>query len=224
MSPPEVWGPAVWYLFHTLAEKINENAYSHLSLQLFNFFVRICNFLPCPECSKDASSFLAKIKPENLKTKLEFKNTFYLFHNVVNLKKRKYPFKYSNINVYQKYKLLPIIRNFFISYNTKGNMKLLNESFQRNIIIKDFSKWFNSNITAFISPLIRKNPNIKNPNESEEPVNEEPVDKEETDKESPSNIEKIEVEEIVTPTEPLETQEFVTFKNSSGCFIAEEDI
>ncbi len=25
MSPPETWGPAVWRLFHTLSEKINEN-------------------------------------------------------------------------------------------------------------------------------------------------------------------------------------------------------
>jgi hypothetical protein len=142
-------------------------------------------------------------------------------------------------------------------------MKLLNESFQRQIIIKDFSKWFNLNIRAFISPFISQNPNIKKTNENEvpvieepiieepvieepvyeEPVIEEPVDEEPVDEEpvieepvyeeevyeeeviteNPTNIE-IEVEEIVTPTEPLETQENVTFKNSSEYFIAEDDI
>jgi hypothetical protein len=82
MSPPEVWGPAVWTLFHTLGEKINEEAYPYVSNELFKLIVRICKFLPCPECSTDASNFLAKIKISELKTKTDFKNTFYLFHNV----------------------------------------------------------------------------------------------------------------------------------------------
>ena len=88
MSPPEVWGPAVWRLFHTLSERLNDNAYNALSRQLFGFFVRICKFLPCPDCSNDASIFLAKIKLSDMKNKTEFKNTFYLFHNWVNAKKR----------------------------------------------------------------------------------------------------------------------------------------
>ena len=62
MSPPEVWGPAVWTLFHTLIAKIDERAYPYISPQLFYMIVRICRFLPCPECSTDASNFLAKIK------------------------------------------------------------------------------------------------------------------------------------------------------------------
>ena len=89
MSPPEIWGPAVWRLFHTLSERINENAYNALSRQLFIFFVRICSFLPCPHCSTDASNFLAKIKLSSIKNKYEFINTFYLFHNLVNSKKKK---------------------------------------------------------------------------------------------------------------------------------------
>ena len=69
MSPPEVWGPAVWTLFHTLAEKIDENAYPHLVNSLFNVIVRICKFLPCPECAKDASNFLAKINIKEINKK-----------------------------------------------------------------------------------------------------------------------------------------------------------
>ena len=105
MSPPEIWGPSVWRLFHTLSEKINENAYIALSPQLFNFFVRICKFLPCPYCSTDASNFLAKIKLSSIKNKSEFKNTFYLFHNYVNAKKRRRLFNYANMHMYSKYKL-----------------------------------------------------------------------------------------------------------------------
>jgi len=152
MSPPEVWGPPIWNLFHTLIEKVNENAYPYISRQLFNIIVRICKFLPCPECSNDATLFLAKLKIENLKTKHDLKNTFYIFHNYVNAKKRKPLFNYANINIYKRYKLIQIINNFILAYNTKGNMKLLAESFQRQFIVKDFKAWFSANIMAFFPP------------------------------------------------------------------------
>ncbi len=150
MSPPEVWGPAVWTLFHTLGEKINEEAYPYVSNELFKLIVRICKFLPCPECSTDASNFLAKIKISELKTKTDFKNTFYLFHNYVNSKKRKRLFNYANLNVYNKYKLVDVVNNFIANYHTKGNMRMLTESFQRQFVIKDFKNWFTRSIQAFI--------------------------------------------------------------------------
>ena len=150
MSPPEVWGPAVWTLFHTLGEKINEEAYPYVSNELFKLIVRICKFLPCPECSADASNFLAKIKVSELKTKTDFKNTFYLFHNYVNSKKRKRLFNYANLNVYNKYRLVDVVNNFIANYHTKGNMRMLTESFQRQFVIKDFKNWFTRSIQAFI--------------------------------------------------------------------------
>lgn len=168
MSPPEVWGPAIWNLFHTLIERVNENAYPKVSKPLFNIIVRICKFLPCPECSNDASLFLSKLNIMNIKTKQELKNTFYLFHNYVNAKKRKPLFNYANMNIYKKYKLLQVINNFILAYNTKGNMKLLAESFQRQLIIKDFKSWFSSFFWAFITPntpsneLVVNNSNINN--------------------------------------------------------------
>jgi hypothetical protein len=150
MSPPEVWGPAVWTLFHTLAEKIDENAYPYLIDSMFGMIIRICKFLPCPECSMDASKFLAKINIKDYKTKVEFKNMLYLFHNYVNAKKRKSLFNYANINKYNHLNILNVIKNFILHYNTKGNMKLLNDTFQRSFVIKDFLSWFKANGRAFI--------------------------------------------------------------------------
>ena len=169
MSPPEVWGPAVWTLFHTLAEKINENANPYLFQSLFNIFFRICKYLPCPECSNDATNFLAKIRVNDLKTKTQFKTTFYIFHNYVNTKKRKPLFNFSYINFYKKYNLISIINNFISQYQTKGNMKLLNESFQRQFIIKDFNNWFRKYFVAFTptrvnvqsTPVFNVNPIIR---------------------------------------------------------------
>jgi hypothetical protein len=152
MSPPEVWGPAVWTLFHTLAEKVTDQAYPFVKVQLFGQIRRICGFLPCPECSTDATNFLAKININDLKTKIDFRNTFYLFHNMVNAKKRKPLFNYSHITSYNNYGLVPVVNNFISKYNTKGNMKLLAESFQRKFIVSDFKSWITKNIMAFTPP------------------------------------------------------------------------
>ena len=153
MSPPEVWGPAVWSLFHTLAEKINEEAYVSIAPQLFNMITRICAFLPCPDCSRDATRFLSKIKISNMRTKSDFITTFYLFHNSVNSKKKKPLFFHSSLSVYKNYNLMNVVNNFIANYQTRGNMQLLAESFQRKLIIKDFKNWFSITIRAFTPPL-----------------------------------------------------------------------
>lgn len=161
MSPPEVWGPAVWTLFHTLAEKLNPNAYNHVIPSMFNMIVQICKVLPCPECSRDASNFLAKIKLTDYKNKDEFKNMLYLFHNFVNAKKRKPLYNYAYMNKYSNMNLFLVVNDFIAKYNTKGNMKLLAESFQRSFVIKNFITWFNGFKRAFIPPIIFNSPQQK---------------------------------------------------------------
>jgi hypothetical protein len=149
MPTPEVWGPAVWTLFHTLIAKIQPELYPQIRNSLFSNIVQICRYLPCPECSNDASKFLAKIRITDYKTKEEFKQIFYLFHNWVNHKKRKPLFNYNNIEKYQYLYLPNVINHFMNVYNTKGNMKLLAETFQRKLILKNFIIWFKSNSIVF---------------------------------------------------------------------------
>ena len=149
MSPPEVWGPAVWKLFHTLTERIHESAYQRIYMQLFFHIQRICNFLPCPDCANDATKFLSRIHQADIDSKIKLKNIIYLFHNYVNVKKRKPLFNYANMNIYGKLKMISVINNFIIHYNTKGNMKLLAESFQRQLVVKDFKSWLSNNMNAF---------------------------------------------------------------------------
>jgi hypothetical protein len=163
MSPPEIWGPPIWTLFHTLAEQINDNVYPQVINSMFGIIVKICKYLPCPECSKDASNVLAKIKINEYKTKNEFKNMLYLFHNYVNAKKRKHLFNYAYINRYSNLSLKLVVKNFIENYNTKGNMNLLTESFHRSFVIKDFTTWFRIYSRAFLKPVIINNPQIINP-------------------------------------------------------------
>ena len=149
MPPPEIWGPPIWTLFHVLAELIREETFNTAMPQLLGFIKRICSSLPCPDCSQHASTFLAKLPIHELSNKEKFKNAFYIFHNMVNVKKKKPLFNYSNMN---KYKTIPLniaFNNFVNAYNTKGNMKLLTDSFRRKLTIQDFKRWLLSNIHFF---------------------------------------------------------------------------
>ena len=149
MPAPSVWGPPTWTLLHTLAEKIHEEDFNKLMPQMFILIKRICAYLPCPDCSQHATQFLAKLKPEQMATKIEFKNTLYLFHNMVNARKKKPLFNYGNMSYYQNLNIINVFNNFISIYNTKGNMKLLTESFQRVLVIKDLKRWLMNNINSF---------------------------------------------------------------------------
>jgi hypothetical protein len=150
MSPPEVWGPAVWTLFHTLAEKINEENNTTLVQQAFGFIKRICAFLPCPECSKDATLYLQRVKQSEIKTRTGLISTVYLFHNYVNRKKKKKLFNYGEISKYKNMNMVKVVSVFIGAYNTKGNMNLIAESFQRKLIVSDLKRWLSGNIQLFM--------------------------------------------------------------------------
>ena len=149
MSPPEVWGPPVWNFLHTLVEKVNENSFNNIKNSLFLIIKKICLHLPCPECSQHATLFLAKLKPQDVLNKESLKNTFYLFHNMVNARKKKPLYNYANMEKYKHIPLQVAYNNFVSVYNTKGNMKLLTESFARSVLIKDFRSWILKNVRFF---------------------------------------------------------------------------
>lgn len=149
MTKPEIWGPPIWRFFHTIAEKIKEDHYSKVAPVLLSFIIRICNYLPCPECSKHAVHFFNQVKPENYKTKTDFKTLFFMFHNQVNLRKKKNIFNHAGLENYNKMNLIDTYNQFIRVYNTKGNMALLTETFQRTLIIRDFKKWMVQNIDFF---------------------------------------------------------------------------
>jgi hypothetical protein len=147
---PDKWGPPVWTLLHTLAEKITDTGYQQAGGQLFGQIYRICNSLPCPDCADHATRFLAKVNVPALKTKTNLKNILYVFHNYVNKRKNKPIFHTNSLAIYQTKNLINVFNNFVQVYNTRGNMKLLTESFQRQRVLSEFKKWFFVNLYLFI--------------------------------------------------------------------------
>ena len=150
MSPPEVWGPPIWTFLHCLSCCLKNESFLYLRKSIFNIILLICKNLPCPACSSDASAFLGKINPDTLKTKEEFVDMLYLFHNYVNKKTNKPLFNHVNVIKYTNYNLWNVINRFIKAYNTQGNMNLINESFHRQLVIKEFKKWFQANNMHFM--------------------------------------------------------------------------
>ena len=149
MSPPEIWGPATWTLFHTLAEHMNNES---IIPQLFNNIKQICMFLPCPECSKDATQMLSQIDINKIKSKQVFIELLFVFHNMVNKKKNKRMLgNYAEIqSKYAIQDLSNVYTAFLTSYNTTGNYKLMSEESQRRMIRANFGKWLFENRRFFV--------------------------------------------------------------------------
>jgi len=144
-----VWGPPVWTLFHTFIEKIKDEHYTNIAPQLFFYIKRISSVLPCPECSQHATTFWSKVDFNNIKNRNDFRNLIYIFHNIVNVKKGKPVFRVSDLEQYKNKNLIIIYNHFVSVYNTKGNMNLLADSFQRKILLGNFKRWVMSNINFF---------------------------------------------------------------------------
>lgn len=149
MAPPDVWGPPVWIFFHTITAKIKDDLDVNVYKGLFRIIKTICKNLPCPTCSTDATHFLSKINEDIINSKQALINNIYIFHNYVNKKTKKPLFNYNKILNYNHVDLAATIRRFIRAYNTQGNMNLINESFQRQLTIKEFKRWMRANISAF---------------------------------------------------------------------------
>lgn len=144
-----IWGPACWNLFHTLAEKIKEDHFPIVGKQLYSQILLICQNLPCNDCSDHAKLFLSKVHLNNLNTKNDLKNLLYVFHNAVNRRKQKSSYKYENLDSYKSNNIIIVFNKFSATYNTNGNMQLIAENYYRLRILSAFKKWLMQNISHF---------------------------------------------------------------------------
>lgn len=146
---PSTWGPPTWLFMHTLASKIKDTSFPLIGQNLILILIQICNHLPCPECSVHAKEFWSKVKTGNIKNKTDLINLLFVFHNVVN-KRKKYPaFKYYNLQYYESKNVIDTYNLFTRNFNTKGNMNLINESFHRNMMLASLRTWMMQNVMHF---------------------------------------------------------------------------
>lgn len=137
----QIWGPPVWTFLHTLCVSINDDYFTVSRGLIISSIIDICSTLPCPECSQHASQWLRKVDFNNVKTKDQLSYILFQLHNNVNMRLGKSVFSYgSMVDMYKKERLLETHRNFVRVFHTRGNMKLLNESFRRKFVLVNLQK------------------------------------------------------------------------------------
>ena len=111
------------------------------SVTTSSFHTQKCISLPCPDCSNHAMRFFANAPKHTWTTKNGMKTGLFMLHNVVNRRTRK---NVQPISILEQYasKNLALCYNHFISvFHTKGNMSLIADSFQRQLLIGGLKKW-----------------------------------------------------------------------------------
>jgi hypothetical protein len=145
------WGAPTWYLFHTLAHKINEEHFLTLRAVLINNIISICSNLPCPKCATHASEYMSKININAIRTKEDLKNMLFKFHNDVNSRVGNLQFSYEELNnKYANSNTVNIVQNFFVMFQDKSfNVSAIANSMHRTRVITTIKTWIRDNIQYF---------------------------------------------------------------------------
>lgn len=151
MVSKDVWGPATWTLFHTLAEKVKEENFNEVLPDMLIMVKRICANLPCPDCSAHATQIMSKITHNQFVSKESFKTFLFHFHNSVNVRTGKRPFTIEELNAkYVRANTFVVVPHFIKVFSYRNtNVRLLINSLHKDILIKDFIKWIRENGSKF---------------------------------------------------------------------------
>jgi hypothetical protein len=148
----KTWGPPCWYLFHSLAAKVKENEFDNVKMSLWGMISGICSNLPCPDCRQHATTIIRSVNVNNvLRNKITLEKFLFDFHNSVNRRKnyrlftsQEYDSRYKNAD------LNKVISYFISSFNQSSrNNKLMMDSMQRQLFMKNFITWINTHRSKF---------------------------------------------------------------------------
>ena len=118
------WGTPTWYLFHSIAARIDPIFHKENPNIIWDFIKQTCSVLPCPYCRYHAVNYVNKINLTQINLKKKLIKVLFDFHNSVNqrnngiLYKEKELEKYNSANIDKIFKLFE--SRFFKSYyNTR---------------------------------------------------------------------------------------------------------
>jgi hypothetical protein len=145
------WGEPTWFLFHTLAEKVKDEYFDQIKIELFNNIISICGVLPCPICAQHATEYLRKIQINSIRTKKDFKELLFHFHNEVNKKKGYTLFSLDDLdNKYSNANTANIIKYFISVFQKKSNnVSAIATDMYKIRILQLFKGWLNLNMQKF---------------------------------------------------------------------------
>jgi len=151
MVSKSVWGPSIWYLFHTLSFKLKNNYFNELKDEMLDHFISICSNLPCPECTDHAQQELKHLDKSKITNKKELCLYFIHFHNKVNVRTKTKIFTFDEfVSKYNTAVTRNVVANFLITMTKSDhNVKLMTNSFYKSNAIFSLKKWLMQNNTKF---------------------------------------------------------------------------
>ena len=151
MASREEWGNITWNLFHGIVEKIKEDKFSQSKELIIKIIKLVCGYLPCPECSQDATKSLNAFNFNLIRSKTDLKNFLYNFHNSINKKTKKQEFKREELDIkYKNINLIEIINNFFRIYSKNNRSEKM---MMHNLGKKKFLQILKNNLILLINNL-----------------------------------------------------------------------
>lgn len=144
------WGNAVWLLFHTLAEKIKPE-YTKELIVIVSHITSICSNLPCPDCQQHASRVMAQVNKNAIAASKETLIDFlWKFHNEVNKRTKAAFYTKEALDKYKTANTINVVKYFIqIMSKTSNNEKTMLNGFHRNIYMKKFIEYINTNINKY---------------------------------------------------------------------------
>ncbi len=148
--PKMKWGRHIWTFFHTMSQKVKPEYFDIVKKDFIDFIIKICNTLPCPICSQHASEYMRSINFNNIRTKEDLIQLFYVFHNTVNARKNYEFFKSDQLSMYQTANTIAVINNFMVAFEDKTRaFKLMADDMSRAQIAGQIKFWLSTNLRYF---------------------------------------------------------------------------
>ena len=150
MSPSSKWGPPIWRFIHCLVENIKEDQFHVIGLPVFGIIKQICKNLPCPDCSMHATNFLSSVRFQHIKNKNDFVFLMFIFHNSVRKRKNQSIFHENHLTEYKKCNIHQCFNQFVDAYKTTGDMKMLADTFAREVTVRQVKQFLLKNRKLFV--------------------------------------------------------------------------
>jgi len=139
------WAPITWIFLHSFSFKVNEEYFNNNKSTCFQIVNYICQNLPCPMCQSHATKYLKDHSLYICKTKEDFKNYIWTFHNSVNYRLKKQIFDYKDLEMYKFSNFDKISYIFLIEFKKPYYYGRTMSSWQRKNVSNNLYQYFYNN-------------------------------------------------------------------------------
>lgn len=146
------WGEPIWTGLHTMSVKVRSEMFPSIKMELMDIVKNVCHQLPCPDCSSHAMKFLSTVNINHMRTKEDFIEMLYTFHNQVSARKGLPLFaREAVLPTYGAKNLVAAVQRMMIAFMDRYgvNTRLLTSQLVKHRIFNSMRVWFGANMDKF---------------------------------------------------------------------------